>query len=108
MHSYGAMDFENKRNLHWSSLYRRILPAGREGKTASSVLESWDALEKRLTKWEVCRVAKELRKFGHIKSALEVIYSLFPCAYFNHSFHLVLDGCMVNQDPVENMELLAV
>jgi hypothetical protein len=86
VHSYGTVDFEKKENLYWNFLYRRIMSAQREGKAISSVLETWDQLERRLSKWELCRVAKELRKFRHSKSALEVICSLGRFA--NHSFYL--------------------
>lgn len=105
VHSYGTMDFENKRGLHWSSIYRRILSAEREGKATSSVLETWDELEKRLSKWELCRVAKELRKFRHSKAALEVISSC-ECLIILYLSNLL--SYMVNPAAVENMELLFV
>lgn len=36
------------------------------------VLDRWEAEERRLSKWDLCRVAKELRKFRRHKLALEV------------------------------------
>ena len=39
---------------------------------AGSVLNQWENEGKRLTKWELCRVVKELRKFKRFKMALEV------------------------------------
>ncbi|KAJ4759165.1 Pentatricopeptide repeat-containing protein [Rhynchospora pubera] len=72
VHNYGTVDFENKTNLHWSDLYRRILTTMIEDKCVASVLETWDSEERRLSRWTLGRVAKELRKFGHLKEALEV------------------------------------
>lgn len=39
---------------------------------AATVLNQWENEGKRLTKWELCRVVKELRKFKRFKMALEV------------------------------------
>lgn len=39
---------------------------------SASVLNQWENEGKRLTKWELCRVVKELRKFKRFKMALEV------------------------------------
>lgn len=39
---------------------------------SGSVLNQWEKEGKRLSKWELCRVVKELRKFGRYKFALEV------------------------------------
>ncbi|KAJ1702926.1 hypothetical protein LUZ63_002705 [Rhynchospora breviuscula] len=72
LYNYGTVDFENKKNLHWNDLYRRILTAKREDTSVSSVLETWDSEERRLSRWILGRVAKELRKFGYFKEALEI------------------------------------
>jgi hypothetical protein len=81
VHSYGTVDFEKNENLRWISLYRSILNAKKEGKATASVLETRDQL-RRLSKWELCRIAKELRKFHHSKSALEVIFLYKLKCYF--------------------------
>ncbi|MED6168607.1 hypothetical protein PIB30_013102 [Stylosanthes scabra] len=39
---------------------------------STSVLEQWENEEKSLTKWELCRVIKELWKYKRHKRALEV------------------------------------
>lgn len=39
---------------------------------SGSVLSQWEKEGRRLTKWELCRVVKELRKFKRYKLALEV------------------------------------
>ncbi|KAJ3680611.1 hypothetical protein LUZ60_016889 [Juncus effusus] len=72
VHSYGTVDFEKKPGLLWSALYRRVLSGHREGRTPAGVLDEWDETERRLTKYEVCRVAKELRKYRHFHLALDV------------------------------------
>ncbi|KAJ3706968.1 hypothetical protein LUZ61_010673 [Rhynchospora tenuis] len=72
VHSYGTVDFENKQNIHWNNLYRRILASKGEDTSVSSVLETWDSEEQRLSRWILSRVAKELRKFGHFMEALEI------------------------------------
>jgi len=40
---------------------------------SGSVLNQWENDGKRLTKWELCRVVKELRKYKRYQQALEVI-----------------------------------
>lgn len=42
------------------------------GKTCAGALNQWESEGNRLTKWEVLRVIKQLRKFKHFKRALEV------------------------------------
>lgn len=41
-------------------------------KGAASILNQCENEGKRFTKWELCRVVKELRKFRRFKLALEV------------------------------------
>nr|CAD1844927.1 unnamed protein product [Ananas comosus var. bracteatus] len=72
IHSYGTVDFERRPGLKWSSLYRRIATMENEGLRSGAVLDRWEEEEQRLSKWELCRVAKELRKFRRFRLALEV------------------------------------
>ena len=39
-------------------------------------LGAWDEGERRLDKWELCRIAKELRKFRRFNLALQVVILL--------------------------------
>ena len=46
-------------------------------KGATQVLNQWENEGKKVTKWELCRIVKEMRKYGRHKLALEV------CVCFN-------------------------
>lgn len=72
VHNYGTVDYEQRARLKWSSLYRRIAMMEDPGVGAGVELERWESEEKRLSKWELCRVVKELRKFRRYKLALDV------------------------------------
>ncbi|XP_042509656.1 pentatricopeptide repeat-containing protein At1g02150 [Macadamia integrifolia] len=72
VHSYGTQDYERRPPLKWSSLYRRISLMDNPELGASSVLNQWEEEGRKLTKWELCRVVKELRKFRRYQLALEV------------------------------------
>lgn len=39
---------------------------------SGTVLDQWEKQGRRLSKWELCRVVKELRKYKRFKRALEV------------------------------------
>lgn len=45
---------------------------GNREKGSSSVLNQWENEGKTVTKWELCRLVKELRKYGRFNLALEV------------------------------------
>ncbi|KAG8082881.1 hypothetical protein GUJ93_ZPchr0014g46759 [Zizania palustris] len=68
---YGTVDYERRAALRWSSLYRRIA-VGHGGRPVGRTLVAWDEGERRLDKWELCRIAKELRKFRRFNLALQV------------------------------------
>ncbi|KAL3537088.1 hypothetical protein ACH5RR_000454 [Cinchona calisaya] len=73
VHSYGAVDYEKKRPVgKWNVVYKRIIFMEDPKKGAASVLNQWENEGKKLTKWELSRVIKELRKFKRFKPALEV------------------------------------
>lgn len=40
---------------------------------SATVLNQWEKEGRRLTKWELCRIVKELRKYKRYDRALEVI-----------------------------------
>ncbi|KAL6652297.1 hypothetical protein ACP70R_011222 [Stipagrostis hirtigluma subsp. patula] len=71
VHSYGTVDYERRAPMRWSTLYRRIA-VGQGGRPVGRTLLAWDEGERRLDKWELCRIAKELRKFRRFNLALQV------------------------------------
>ncbi|PAN39391.1 hypothetical protein PAHAL_7G239500 [Panicum hallii] len=71
VHSYGTVDYERRAPLRWGTLYRRIA-VGHGGRPVGRTLGAWDEGERRLDKWELCRIAKELRKFRRFNLALQV------------------------------------
>ncbi|KAK3144090.1 hypothetical protein QOZ80_4AG0308670 [Eleusine coracana subsp. coracana] len=71
VHSYGTVDYERRGPLRWGTLYRRIA-VGHGGRPVGRTLGAWDEGERRLDKWELCRIAKELRKFRRFNLALQV------------------------------------
>ncbi|KAL6322926.1 hypothetical protein AAG906_021831 [Vitis piasezkii] len=72
IHSYGTVDYERRPLVKWNAVYRRISLMENPEMGSASVLNQWENEGKRLTKWELCRVVKELRKFKRFKMALEV------------------------------------
>ena len=56
---------------------------------AGSVLNQCEKEGKKLTKWELCRVVKELRKFKRFKQALEV--KIFKNLLLGHVFLFTLN-----------------
>lgn len=83
VHSYGTVDYERRPMIKWSSIYRRISLMEKPELGAATVLNQMEKDGKKLTKWELCRVVKELRKFKRHKQALEVKYqnSWFRCSF---------------------------
>ncbi|KAI3768489.1 hypothetical protein L2E82_19212 [Cichorium intybus] len=45
---------------------------GNPEKGATEVLNQWENEGKKVTKWELCRIVKEMRKYGPYKLALEI------------------------------------
>jgi hypothetical protein len=58
--------------IKWNAIYKRISLMENPELGSGSVLSQWEKEGRRLTKWELCRVVKELRKFKRYKLALEV------------------------------------
>lgn len=68
------MDYERRPIVKWNAIYRKLsLLTDDHELNASSVLNQWEKEGKKLSKWELCRVVKELRKFKRYSRALEVI-----------------------------------
>ncbi|KAK8635796.1 hypothetical protein V6N13_004514 [Hibiscus sabdariffa] len=72
VHSYGTVDFERRPMVKWTSLYKKISLMENPELGSASVLNDWEKAGRKLTKWELCRIVKELRKYKRYKQALEV------------------------------------
>ncbi|KAG6749268.1 hypothetical protein NC652_032537 [Populus alba x Populus x berolinensis] len=72
IHNYGTVDYERRPMIKWNGIYRRISLMENPELGSGSVLNQWENEGKRLTKWELCRVVKELRKYKRYQQALEV------------------------------------
>ncbi|OVA11303.1 hypothetical protein BVC80_1587g34 [Macleaya cordata] len=70
VHNYGTVDYERRPALKWSALYRRISLMENPSLGSSTVLNQWEEEGRKLTKWEISRVVKELRKYRRYKLAL--------------------------------------
>ncbi|XP_042060459.1 pentatricopeptide repeat-containing protein At1g02150-like [Salvia splendens] len=73
-YSNGTVDYEKRPMLKWNSIYKKIslLDNSTLDVGAASVLNQAENEGKMLSKWELSRVVKELRKFRRFKSALQV------------------------------------
>lgn len=98
VYSYGTLDYERKPGVKWNAIYKRISLMENPEKGAASILNQCENEGKTLTKWELCRVVKELRKFRRFKLALEVyIYVPFVYVFIWCSFCLLVDGyCIIH------------
>ncbi|XP_052188421.1 pentatricopeptide repeat-containing protein At1g02150-like [Diospyros lotus] len=72
VHSYGTVDYEGRPPIKWNAVYRRISMMEDPEMGSATVLNQCEKEGKRLTKWELCRVVRQLRKFRRYKPALEV------------------------------------
>ncbi|KAG8363456.1 hypothetical protein BUALT_Bualt19G0024400 [Buddleja alternifolia] len=72
VHSYGTMDYERRPMPKWNAVYKKISSMESPHIGSASVLNEVENEGKMLSKWELCRVVKELRKFKRFKYALEV------------------------------------
>ncbi|XP_022943029.1 pentatricopeptide repeat-containing protein At1g02150 [Cucurbita moschata] len=71
-HSYGTVDFERRPMVKWNAIYRRISLMENPELGSASVLNQWENEGKKITKWEIFRVIKELRKYRRYERALEI------------------------------------
>ncbi|XP_019449936.1 PREDICTED: pentatricopeptide repeat-containing protein At1g02150 [Lupinus angustifolius] len=72
IHGYGTLDYERRPIVKWNDVYKRIsfMPNSELGSV--DVLNQWENEGKNLTKWDLSRVVKELRKYKRHQRALEV------------------------------------
>ncbi|KAL6568891.1 hypothetical protein OROHE_003632 [Orobanche hederae] len=73
-YSYGAVDYENRPPQKWNIIYKKLsmLSNPNSDKVAASVLNQTENEGKMISKWELARVIKELRKLRRFELALEV------------------------------------
>ncbi|CAM8910969.1 hypothetical protein QQ045_032592 [Rhodiola kirilowii] len=73
VHTYGTTDFEKRPVQKWNVTYRKIsLMENNSDASATSVLNQAESEGKKFTKWELCKIVKELRKYRRFRLALEV------------------------------------
>ncbi|XP_073291319.1 pentatricopeptide repeat-containing protein At1g02150 [Primulina huaijiensis] len=72
VHSYGTVDFEKRPMLNWNAMYKEISMMENPELGAASVLNQVENGGNKISKWELCRIVKELRKFRRFKYALQV------------------------------------
>ncbi|PNY12875.1 pentatricopeptide repeat-containing protein at1g02150-like protein [Trifolium pratense] len=72
-HNHDTVDFERRPIAKWFVLYKRISMMKNPELGSASVLNQWENEGKTLTKWELCRIVKELRKYRKHHSALQVV-----------------------------------
>ncbi|KAK3195229.1 hypothetical protein Dsin_026539 [Dipteronia sinensis] len=72
VHNYGTVDFERRPMIKWNAIYKKISFMENPEEGSASVLNEWETGSRKVTKWELCRVVKELRKYRRYKQALEV------------------------------------
>lgn len=58
--------------LNWNSMYKKISTMENPELGSASVLNQVENEGNRISKWELCRIVKELRKFRRFKYALQV------------------------------------
>lgn len=58
--------------LNWNALYKKISMMENPELGSASVLNQVENEGKKISKWELCRIVKELRKFRRFKHALQV------------------------------------
>ncbi|KAH7576187.1 hypothetical protein JRO89_XS01G0009000 [Xanthoceras sorbifolium] len=71
VHSYGTVDFERRPMIRWNTIYKKISFMENPEEGSASVLNQWENGNRKVMKWELCRVIKELRKYRRYKQALE-------------------------------------
>ncbi|KAL9245233.1 hypothetical protein vseg_018909 [Gypsophila vaccaria] len=74
VHSYGTVDYEKRPMIKWGVIFKRISAVNdNDAKMCvADVLNHCEKQGKRITKWELCRIVKQLRKFKRYSLALQV------------------------------------
>ncbi|GMH17198.1 hypothetical protein Nepgr_019039 [Nepenthes gracilis] len=72
VYNYGSVDYERRPLSKWNHIYRRISLMENPEVGAASVMNQIEKEGKKITKWELCRVVRELRKYKKYQLALEV------------------------------------
>ncbi|RDX58066.1 Pentatricopeptide repeat-containing protein, partial [Mucuna pruriens] len=71
VHSYGTVDYERRPIVRWNDVYRKISMNPDPDAGSADVLNKWENQGKTLTKWELSRIIKELRKYKRYHRALQ-------------------------------------
>ncbi|XVF73542.1 hypothetical protein PTKIN_Ptkin12aG0210200 [Pterospermum kingtungense] len=69
---HGRVEYQRRPMIKWNAIYKKISLMENPELGSASVLNDWEKGGRKLTKWELCRVVKELRKYKRYKQALEV------------------------------------
>ncbi|KNA14339.1 hypothetical protein SOVF_108240 [Spinacia oleracea] len=72
VYSHDTLDYEKRPMLKWNIAYKRISLMKNPELGVASVLNQCENEGKRFTKWELCRIVRELRKYKRFQLALEV------------------------------------
>ncbi|KAM1140304.1 hypothetical protein ACFX19_041086 [Malus domestica] len=88
VHNYGTVDYERRPMVKWNAIYRKISLTEDPEVRSADMLNQWEKEGRKLTKWELCRVVKEFRKYKRYDRALEVkevkfiLKNCILCAFF--------------------------
>lgn len=70
---YEAVNYKRRPELKWTDILKKISLIEDPQLGVASVLNQIEKEGNKLTKWELCRVVKELRKFNKFNLALEAV-----------------------------------
>uniref|UniRef100_A0A0K8RGQ7 Putative chloroplast n=1 Tax=Ixodes ricinus TaxID=34613 RepID=A0A0K8RGQ7_IXORI len=68
----GTVDYGKRALLNWSDVYKKLYMLKKSDSGAAAVLSRIENEGKKITKWELSKVVKELRKLKRFKLALEI------------------------------------
>ncbi|CAM8974407.1 unnamed protein product [Rhodiola kirilowii] len=73
VHTYKTKDYEKRPMQNWNVAYRKIsMMENNSDASAATVLNEAESEGRMFTKWELCKIVKELRKYRRFRLALEV------------------------------------
>uniref|UniRef100_A0A7N0T0B1 Pentatricopeptide repeat-containing protein n=1 Tax=Kalanchoe fedtschenkoi TaxID=63787 RepID=A0A7N0T0B1_KALFE len=102
VHTYGTTDYENRPMQKWNVTYRKIsLMENNSDASAAQVLSQAESEGKRFTKWELCKIVKELRKYRRFRLALEVYEWM---NYRGERYRLVASDAAIQLDLISKVK----
>lgn len=90
VHNYGTVDFERRPMIKWNAIYKKISFMENPELGSATVLNEWEKGGRKITKWELCRIVKELRKYRRYKLALEVCNIRFLSLFWVFCYLLII------------------